>query len=174
MDHEKTVALKQRAVHEFKDFMKISLYLAFFFCAVTLYTNLLLDKSHTWYLSYGAAVITALVTAKVILIGEAAKLGKRHESKSVFVAAIYKAFLFSLLVFAFHFVEELIKRLLHHGAAAEVSVGSHLHIQLARALVIFWAFIPLFTFMELRRVVGEEKFQRLVFYRREDERGEAA
>ena len=58
-------------------------------------------------------MINALVITKVVMIGEYAKLGKGHEDKPLFVSAIWKAFVFGLLVFAFHIVEEVIKRLIH-------------------------------------------------------------
>jgi hypothetical protein len=61
--------------------------------------------------NYGAALLNAFVITKVILIGEAAHLGKKLEAKPVIYSAIYKAFLYGLLVFAFHIVEDIIKRL---------------------------------------------------------------
>ena len=62
--------LKQKAVHEFRQFVAISLYLAFFFCAVTTYRMLLLNDFHDAYFNYISGLINALVIAKVILIGE--------------------------------------------------------------------------------------------------------
>src|ERR1700758_3578256 len=93
--------------------MKRRLYLALFFCALSTYSMLLLKEFSVWYFTYGFALINALVIAKVILIGEYAHLGKKHEAKPLLLAAIHKAFLFTLLVFAFHVVEEVIKLLIH-------------------------------------------------------------
>jgi hypothetical protein len=110
-DSQKT-GLKQKAAHEFMEITIVTLYLVFVFCAVATYSMLLLEKLHISYFTYGAALINAFVITKVILIGEAAHLGKKHEAKPLLYSAVYKAFLFSLLVFAFHIVEELIKRLI--------------------------------------------------------------
>ena len=98
--------LKQKAVHEFKEMTIVTAYLAFFFCALATYTMLLVGKSELAYFNYGFAVVNALVVAKVILIGEAAHLGKKYEDKPLIYSCVYKAFLCTLLVFAFHFVEE--------------------------------------------------------------------
>ena len=68
--NSKAADLKQKAVHEFKQFVAISLYLAFFFCAVTTYRMLLLNDFRDSYFNYLAGLIKALVIAKVILIGE--------------------------------------------------------------------------------------------------------
>jgi hypothetical protein len=159
----KKATLKQKATHELRQFAAISLYLAFFFCAVATYSLLLLNQFHVSYFIYGTALINALVIAKVILIGEYARLGKKHESKPLVQSALYKAFLFSLLVFAFHIVEEVIKRRWHGGNFTTVYHGIRMSELFARSVVIFCAFLPLFAFRELQRVLGEENFRSLFF-----------
>src|SRR5580658_2952216 len=158
-----TTGLKQKAIHELEEFGGISGYLAFFFCAIAAYSSLLLNQFHLSYFSYGTSLINALVIAKVILIGEYAHLGKKHESRPLFQFALYKAFLFSFLVLAFHIVEEAIKRRWHGENFAAASHGIRINELLARSVVIFCAFLPLFAFRELRRVLGEEKFRSLFF-----------
>src|SRR5271169_4091119 len=99
--------LKHKAKHEARELLVLFLYLAFFFCSLSTYNMLLLREYHVRYLDYAFALINALVVAKVILIGEYMHVGKRHEDKPLFVSAIWKAFVFSWLVFAFHIVEEV-------------------------------------------------------------------
>jgi hypothetical protein len=162
-ENPEKATLKQKATHELREFAVISLYLAFFFCAVATYSLLLLNQFHISYFVYGTSLINALVIAKVILIGEYAHLGKKHESRPLFQFALYKAFLFSFLVLAFHIVEEAIKRRWHGENFATASHGIRINELLARSVVIFCAFLPLFAFRELRRVLGEEKFRSLFF-----------
>src|SRR5271167_4389031 len=111
-ENSQRAGLKQKATHEFQEIAEIFLYLAFFFCALATYSMLLLNKFHVSYFVYGAALINAIVIAKVILIGEYVHLGKKHEAKPLLLSAIYKAFLFSLLVFAFHILEEAVRLLI--------------------------------------------------------------
>src|SRR5271170_7295993 len=155
--------VKQKAVHELEELIGIFLYLAFFFCAVTTYSMLLLNDFHVSYFSFGTALINALVVAKVILIGEYAHLGKKHEAKPLFLSAFYKSVLFSLLVFAFHIVEEIIKRRWHGETFATAAHRIDINLLLARSVVIFCTFLPLFAFRELRRVLGEDNFKSLFF-----------
>jgi hypothetical protein len=162
----KNASVKQKAVHELEELIGIFLYLGFFFCAVTTYSMLLLNDFHVSYFSFGTALINALVVAKVILLGEYAHLGKKHEAKPLFLSAAYKAFLFSLLVFAFHIVEEVIKRLWHGESFGTAYHRIRINELLARTLVIFCTFLPLFAFRELRRVLGEDEF-RALFFRKE-------
>jgi hypothetical protein len=119
-DSSNKATLKQKAKHELVQFGIIFLYLAFFFCAVSTYGMLLLNEYHVSSYNYAFALINALVIAKVILIGEYAHLGKKHESKPLFLSAIYKAFLFGLLVFGFHIIEELIKHLILQRQSEEI------------------------------------------------------
>ena len=79
----------------------LSGYLAFFFCALTTYKMFLLRQYEIDEWSYGFALINALVITKVIMIGQYAKIGRKHESNSVFLSAIWKSFIYGLLVFAF-------------------------------------------------------------------------
>jgi hypothetical protein len=156
---------KQKAKHELVDFAWISFYLAFFFCALVTYTMLLLrnyqviDSS----LNYTFALINALIIAKVILIGEIAHLGRGAEARPLYQAAIYKAIVYSLLVLAFHFLEEFIRRIIQGKPFGTVWHNIHLEELISRSIVIFCAFLPLFAFRELRRVLGEEKLYALFF-----------
>lgn len=160
-------SLKQKAAHEAKELLVLFLYLGFFFCALATYSNLLVREYDGISLTYGFALINALVVAKVILIGDYMHLGKRVEHRSLFVSAIVKSFLFSLLVFAFHVLEEVIKRIVHGADMATASREMRIDELLGRALVVFCTFIPLFGFRELRRVMGEEEFHALLFRSRE-------
>jgi hypothetical protein len=170
MSGEKPTKLsgKQKVAREFEEFMAMFLYFAFFFCAIATYSMLLLNKFQISYFNYGAALINALVIAKVILIGEYVQLGKKHEAQPLLVSTLYKAFLFGLLVFGFHIVEEIIKRLLRGEHIAGAFHDMRIDDILARSVIIFCTFIPLFAFRELSRVLGKDKFRSLLFRSRAD------
>jgi hypothetical protein len=151
----------QKTVHELKDFAAISIYLAFFFCALTTYAMVLLKRYDVSYINYSFAIINALVIAKVLLIGDMAHLGRKSEARPLYQTVLYKSFVFSLLVFAFHFVEEVVKRIIHHEPSGTVLHNTHWDDLAAKSLIIFAVFIPLFAFRELRRVMGEDTFYAL-------------
>jgi hypothetical protein len=157
---------KQKAKHELKEMLLLSGYLAFFLCALSAYKLLLLRQYQVEeYWNFGFAIINALVITKVIMIGQYAKLGRMHEGKAIVVSAIWKSFVFSLLVFAFHIIEEVIKRLIHGADVEKASRGLRFEEFGSRALVVFCTFVPLFIFLEMRRVLGEESFLSLIFKR---------
>lgn len=163
VDSEKQ-GFKQKVAHEFKEVVILTGYLAFFFCALATYSALLLGKFHISYFAYGAALINALVIAKVILIGDVLRAGKRYEGKALLHSAIWKAFVFGWLVFGFHIVEEMIKHLIHGQRAIAAFQEIRLDDLLIRSVLIFCTFIPLFVFRELKRVMGEDRFWALILH----------
>src|SRR5215469_5627412 len=160
------VGLKKKVVHELKDFAGIFLYLAFFFCAISTYRMLLLSDFRDSFLNYSFALINAFIIAKIILIGEYTHLGAGTEARSLLVSSVWKAFLFGLLAFVFHVVEEGIKHSVHGEAFSEVFRDIHAKTLLARSIIVFCTFIPLIAFRELRRVVGEDEFNALFFQKK--------
>jgi hypothetical protein len=166
------MSLKEKAIHESMQFGGISLYLALFFCAVATYRMLLLSDFQNAYFNYGASLINALVVAKVILIGEYAHLGRRAEDRPLLLSTFYKAFVFGLLLLAFHLVEEWIKQRLHGSTMVAAFHEMDFDELLGRALMTFCTFLPFFAFRELRRVLGEERFRSLFFHPRSGWSGE--
>ena len=159
------VGFKQKAKHELVDFIFISLYLAFVLCAIATYTMLVLRKYEVNYWVYGTAIINALVVAKIILIGEMAHVGRELEARPLYQSVLYKSFTFGLLVYAFHVLEEVIKRLVHHQSVIGVVRDFDTNQMMARTIIIICAFVPLFAWTELGRVIGEEKLHTLFFKR---------
>jgi hypothetical protein len=154
---------KQKIKHELREMFELFFYLAFFFVSLAVYDMLLLRQYSVEYLTITFALINAAVITKVIMIGEYAKLGKRHEDKALLISAVWKAFVFGLLVFAFHVLEEVVKRLIHGDDMSKASTGLRLEQFASRAIVVFCVFIPLFAWREFRRAMGEEEFRSLVF-----------
>jgi hypothetical protein len=154
---------KQKAKQEFKEYLLVSAYLAFFFCALVSYTMLLLRRYdvEAESLNYTFAIINALVIGKVILLGKMIKLGRDAESRPLYQSVILKSVLYSMLVFVFHFIEEFVKRVFRGEPSGTVLHNIHLDQLIARSIIIFCAFLPLFTFMEFRRILGEDEIYAL-------------
>ena len=147
-------SFKQKAREELIDFAMVSLYLAFFFCALVTYTMLLLRKHDIDSPNYAFAIINALIIGKVILIGELMHLGRRAETRPLYQAVLFKSVIFSLFVLAFHFLEEFIKRLIHGKPFGTVWHEIDPDELLARSIIVFCTFLPLFAVRELHVVLG--------------------
>ncbi|MEG9436581.1 hypothetical protein JAO29_10460 [Edaphobacter sp. HDX4] len=153
---------RQRATHELKDYLILSGYLAVLFCAISAYTQLLLSKYDVdSELTFTFALINALVIGKVILLGEMMHLGRRIEARPLYQFVLLKSILFTLLVFAFHLLEEVIKRIYHHLPTGTVLHKLDLEKITASSIIILCAFIPLFAFRELGRALGPGRLSAL-------------
>ena len=108
--------LKQKAIHEFREYLTVLLFLAPLFGAFSTYRMLLQGWFREGSFEYGTALINALILSKIILIGEYLRVGKRQENRPLIYSTVYKSFVFTLLVAVFHVLEDAIKGLLHGEA----------------------------------------------------------
>lgn len=162
---------KEKLRHEVIAYWTNFVYLTCFFGAFAWYRRLILAEYHIHYLHYGIALIEAFVLAKVILVLDSLRLGRRHEDKPLIFSTLYKALLFTLCVEIFRLVESIIRSLIRGegvaGGWAEYA-GQGMDGLLAGCLITFCAFIPYFAFNELGRLLGEGRIWKLFFHRRED------
>ena len=171
MDSEKTKTggLKKKIIHEMGELLWVLSYLILFFLAFATYKMLILHQFRDAYYTYGTALIQSFVLSKVILLGKYARVGEGLEHRSLILSTIYKAFVFALLVAAFHVFEELVKHLIHGRSMAstfqDVTAAGTLRL-LTLTVVVFCVFIPFFALCEMRRVIGKKEFSDLFLRRR--------
>ena len=169
---KKKRSLKEKIFHEMAQYWIIVIYLALVFAAFTQYRRFVLAAHGITYTNYGVALIEALVLAKVIMIGDVIRLGRRLEHKPLIYSTLLKTSVFSLFVGVFNIIEHMIKSLWKGkgltGGFVEL-LGKGNHELLAGCLVILVAFIPFFAFRELARVLGQGKIWALFFRRRADQ-----
>jgi prepilin signal peptidase PulO-like enzyme (type II secretory pathway) len=167
---EKSTGWKPRIRHELVEYFTNFVFLSLIFGAFTWYRRLTLAEYHIAYAHYGIALIEALVLAKIIMIGDIFSLGRRLEDRPLVFPTLYKAFTFSLWVAVFgageHIVEGLLRGAGLTGGIQKLMSQGKYEIS-AKALLMFFAFIPFFAFREMERVLGEGTIRTLFFRRRE-------
>ncbi len=163
---EHTSSFKEKALEELRLFWVISVYLGMMLAAFTWYRRLVLSEAGVSYIHYGAAVIEALILAKVILIGQAMGLGRRFEGSRLIVSVLFKALVFGVFIALFGVLEHGVEGLVHHDTWEQIaqSVVSAGRAEIfARTVMIFVALIPFFAFWETDRVLGDHKLFALFF-----------
>ncbi len=169
--NKKKAGWKQKAVHEITEYLINFIYLAGFFGLFTWYRRLILAEYQIAYLNYSFSVIQALVLAKIIMIGDILRLGRRLQGRPLIFPTLYNTVVFSVWVWLFHVLEYMVGGLLRGkgliGGIEEITSRGKYEL-LARCMVVFFAFIPFFAFRELGRVLGEGKLRKLFFQRRAD------
>lgn len=157
---------RQRITAEFVEYWIVVAFLAWFFAVFAWYRRFVLAEYHISYTHYWIGLFEALVLAKLILIGDAMRIGRRLEHKPLIVPTLWKAVVFSLWVAVFSLLEHTIEGLLRHQGLAggfEELTSTGKYELLGRCLVMFSVFIPFFACKELERVLGKGQLLTLFF-----------
>jgi hypothetical protein len=162
----KKKGIKAKLVDETKMLFVVFLYLFAFLGTFTLYRRMVLDVYQISYLHYGCNIIEALLLAKVILLGNAFGVGERFHNRPLIVPTVYKTICFSLLVLLFSILEQMVVGLISGstvGAVWNAILDQGMWEILARAMVIFLSFLPLFAVWETGRILGKGRLYELFF-----------
>jgi hypothetical protein len=162
--------LHQRAIHEFKELVFISLYLYITLGAVILVKTAVLHAEGIEYAPWGIAIVKAVVLAKFMLLGDAMKIGVRFGARPLIWPTLYKAFAFLVLLIILTVIEEAVVGLFHHrsiAASLGELVGPRLEETLAGYLIMLLVLIPYFAFRVLGEALGEGRLTRMFFVERE-------
>jgi hypothetical protein len=154
--------------HEMCEYLINFALLSFFLVAFAWYRRLLLASYNIEYFGYWAPLIEAAVLAKIIMIGDALRMGRRFRNWPLAVPTIYRTVEFSILVLLFKLAECIVGALIHgktvsDGVAELTSKGTD--TILAGCVLILAAFLPFFTVKEIERAFGPHKVRALFFQR---------
>lgn len=164
------LSLRKRVWREFLKFAVIFAYLWLLLAIFDVFQSIVLAEHGLNYRAQGFAFVNALMLAKVMLLGEEARLGRRFENRALIYPIMYKSLIFSILLMSMHIAERIIMGVIDGkdiAAAIDELQEVHLRIILSSAAVIFVALIPFFAFKELARVIGEGVLLSLLFGRGE-------
>jgi hypothetical protein len=161
--------MQQRATHEIKEFLILTLYLYITLGAVIAMKTAVLHTQGIEFAFWGVAIVKAAVLAKFMMIGHAMKIGDRYTGALVW-PTLHKAFAFLLLLVIMTIIEEVVVGLFHHRPIAATLgdlVGSRLEEILAGYLILLLVLIPYFAFRVLDEALGEGRLVRMFFVERE-------
>ena len=161
--------LQQRATHEIKELLILTVYLYITLGAVIVMKTAVLHTEGIEFAFWGVAIVKAAVLAKFMMIGHAMKIGERYTGALIW-PTLHKAFAFLLLLVILTIIEEIVVGLFHHQPiAATLSdlLGSRLDEMLAGCLIVLLVLIPYFAFRVLGDALGEGSLVRMFFVERE-------
>src|SRR4029077_3595355 len=161
---------RQRAAHELKEFVILTLYLYITLGAVIVMKTAVLHTEGIEFSPWGIAIVKALLLAKFMLIGRALKIGERDKTRPLIWPTLYKAFAFLMLLIVLTIIEEAVVGLFHgQSVAASLRdlVGRRLEETLAGYLIMLLVLTPYVAFRVLGEAVGEGRLTRMFFFERE-------
>jgi hypothetical protein len=161
--------LQQRATHEIKELLILTVYLYVTLGAVIVMKTAVLHSAGIEFAPWGLAIVKAVVLAKFMMIGHAMNIGERYTGALIW-PTLHKAFAFLLLLVVMTTIEEVVAGLFHHRSIAATLgdlVGSRLEEMLASYLIMLLVLIPYFAFRVLGEALGEGRLVRMFFVERE-------
>ncbi len=160
--------LKQRAYHEMREFLTISLYLWVVLGLFILYRSVILTEYRISFVAHGIALINALALAKVMLVARRINLGEKANSAPLIYPILLKSAIFSVVLAGFKILEDTIvgsyRGESFHRSVAELAGGTWQAI-LTLTVLLFVILIPLCAFTELQRVFGKGTLEQILFRR---------
>lgn len=166
MTNARLTQLKDRGIDEFRRFLLMFVYLWVVFGLFVLNESLVLSERHIIFTSQGFAVINAAIMAKVMLIAEKLKLGRRFDHLPLIYSVAHKAAVFSLVFMAFHAAEHLVAGLIGGHSVAESL--PHIGGGTWRGRLTVWAImaislLPFFALHEIGQLIGEGRMWSIMF-----------
>jgi hypothetical protein len=157
-------SLKQGALSELEKYAIITVYLWLLFALFSLHRQLVQGHGVSVW-QQGFAIVNALIFGKVILIGEALKVGKGLERRALAWVVLGKSLIFAILLLAFHITEEAIRAWFKGQplAAGIADFGGSVSTLVTYAAIFFVALIPFFAFQEAARILGGGALWNLFF-----------
>jgi hypothetical protein len=152
--------LKQKVVHETREYLMIALYLFVVFALLIVHKSMILAEHHVDYTLHGLALINALAFAKFMLMAQDLGLGDWFGDAPLIYPTLLKSFIFTVVLACFKIVEDFLVGRLHgksfQESIAEFGGGTWKGIATLSALVCVML-VPFFGFTELRRVFGSDR-----------------
>ncbi len=158
-------SLKDRAVHELKAFIYITLYFWVLFLTFDIYRWTAFQAHNISIEGQGFAIVNALILAKVTLVVETLLARRKLRDAPMIFAVLGHALLLALVLVAFHVVEDVV-RAMWHGAAFLESLEldrAHLARLASMGAIFFVATIPFCAFQEFVRLIGHEALLKAIF-----------
>jgi hypothetical protein len=150
--------LKERARHELRSYVVITVYVWMILSLLRLHEALLAESYHMGLQAHGLAIVNALILGKVVLIAEALRVGDRTAQRVPAFAILIKSLFFAFAIILFHATEHIVSEL-WHGAALNADLLVFDAAQAKRSLIMAAittiALMPYFLIKEIERRTGE-------------------
>lgn len=164
-----TRTLREKAVHEFKEVVALTVYLYVCLGPMTVFKSAVLQSVGIDFTIWGITAIKALILAKFMLVARAVDKGGRFSDKPLIWLTTYRALVFIVVLLALTTVEELVTGAIRHRAVADSLrhvVGATALQGVATCLIMLLVLLPYCAFIALGDIFGESELLQLFFVSR--------
>jgi hypothetical protein len=159
---------RQRFAHELRRFLSMFIYLWAVLGLMMVHESVVLARYDLPFTRWGFALVTALVTAKVMLVMEDLNVVRGFAGKPLIYPILCKSVVYAIVFIAFYIAEEVVGGLVR-GESLRASIpnigGGTPQGVLLIGLITTVALIPYFAFKELGHAIGEKELHAHLFRR---------
>jgi hypothetical protein len=156
----------ERVCHELREIGLVTLYFLVCFGVFLTLKKLLLEQYHVSIYVFHAALIGALVVAKVVVLLEKTSFGNRFQNGSLIAHAMWRSLVYTAVVFVVSLAEHLVEAYLDKAdlemALSELWASKDFDHLLAANLCVALSFLLYNTFTEMDRRLGRGSIRRLL------------
>lgn len=160
------VHLREKVVHELKEFVVIAVYLFVCFTAVACLKAAILKAYGISFAPLAFATVKALICAKFVSMGQIFHLGERFKSLPLIWPTLYRSLCFLSLLIVLNAIEEVFVGYLHGRTIVDSMAdfgGGTMDQLIATSFIGFLMLVPFFAFRALGEVVGERNLVQVFF-----------
>jgi hypothetical protein len=160
------VHLRERAVHELKEFAVIAAYLFVCFTAMAYLKAAILKAYGISFSPFAFAAVKALICAKFVSMGQIFHLGERFKSLPLIWPTMYKSLCFLSMLIVLNALEEVFVGFLHGRTIVDSMAdfgGGTTDQLIATSFIGFLMLMPFFAFRALGELVGERNLVQVFF-----------
>ena len=158
--------LKQKLKEEAKKAFALTLYFGAWFCAITFFAATALEERPIPLDIFGFAIIKAGISAKFMLIAQAAYPIKVNKDHGIVNSLIFESFVYIVVVIALNFLESGVTGMMHgkEFISSMVAFGNGEPLRIIAMSILYWLIVwPYLIFTGVNIVLGNNETLTILF-----------
>ena len=160
------LSLKDKLKDEAKKAFALTLYFGAWFCAIAFVAATALEERPIPLSIFGFALIKAGISAKFMLIAQAAYPIKINKEHGIVNSLLFESFVYLIFVLALNFLEAGIDGLIHgkEFISSMAAFGNGEPIRIIAMAILYWLIVwPYLIFMGLNQALGNTATLAILF-----------
>ena len=164
--HPRQANLKQKLKEEARKAFALTIYFGVWFCAIAFFAATALEERPIPLSIFGFALIKAGISAKFMLIAQAAYPIKINKEHGIVNSLLFESIFYLVIVIALNFVEAGIDGLLHEKTffSSMMAFGNGEPIRILSMSILYWLIVwPYLIFIGVNQALGNTATLAILF-----------
>ena len=164
--HPESSSFKQKLKEEAKKAFALTLYFGSWFCAIAFFAATALEERPIPISIFGFALIKAGISAKFMLIAQAAYPIKVNKEHGIVGSLLFESLVYIVVVIALNFIEAGVDGLMHEKTffSSMMAFGNGEPIRILSMSILYWLIVwPYLIFMGVNQALGNTATLQILF-----------